>query len=67
MNIKPEDVKVNPWTRKKRGSWDMNMVKGVQLIHLPTGTVIQTEEKRSQHANKALALKILEDKLKALA
>ena len=63
MNIKPEDIKVNSWSSKKRSSWDMHMANGVQLIHLPTGIVIETEEKRSQHANRALALKILEDKL----
>ena len=61
--INPEDIKVNPWTAKKRGSWDMHMAKGVQLIHLPTGNVIETEEKRSQHANRALALKLLEKQL----
>ena len=61
--IKPEDIKVNSWTAKKRGSWDMHMANGVQLIHLPTGIVIETEEKRSQHQNRALALKLLEKQL----
>lgn len=35
----------------------------VQLTHLPTGTQVRIESERSQHANKELALEILEARL----
>ena len=63
VDINPNELKINIWSAKRRGSWDMHMAKGVQLVHLPSGIVIETEEKHSQHANRALALKLLKDKL----
>jgi len=36
---------------------------GVRLTHLPTGTVVTSREERSQHRNKALALKRLRAEL----
>jgi len=39
---------------------------GVRLVHLPTGVRASAREERSQHRNRALALKRLREKLEAL-
>jgi peptide chain release factor 2 len=39
---------------------------GVRLVHLPTGVRASARDERSQHRNRALALKRLRDKLEAL-
>jgi protein subunit release factor A len=39
---------------------------GVRLVHLPTGLRATAREERSQHRNRALALKRLREKLEAL-
>lgn len=40
---------------------------GVRLVHLPTGVRASAREERSQHRNRALALRRLRDKLERLA
>ena len=39
---------------------------GVRLVHLPTGVRASARDERSQHRNRALALRRLRDKLDAL-
>jgi protein subunit release factor A len=39
---------------------------GVRLVHLPTGVRATSREERSQHRNRALALRRLREKLDAL-
>lgn len=50
-----------------KGGQHQNVTEsGVRLIHLPTGTVVSSRRRRSQHANKREALLVLRRKLIAL-
>ena len=40
---------------------------GVRLVHLPTGVRVTARDERSQHRNRALALRRLREKLRELA
>ncbi|MEE2668779.1 MAG: peptide chain release factor-like protein [Gemmatimonadota bacterium] len=47
-----------------KGGQHQNVTEsGVRLIHLPTGTVVSSRRRRSQHANKREALAVLRRKL----
>lgn len=39
--------------------------QGIQLVHLPTGTIIQVDSERSQYANRAIAFKQLDEILRS--
>ena len=50
-----------------KGGQHQNVTEsGVRLIHLPTGTVVSSRRRRSQHANKREALTVLRRKLIAI-
>jgi len=65
VDIKPEDLVINTWSSKIIGAWSLAVAKGVQIVHLPTGTIIEEDSARSQHKNKAIALDKLREKLSA--
>lgn len=60
-NFKPDEVVVTSWESKTKGSWRLGTPNGVQVIHLPTGTIVTCEEERSQHRNRHLAFLKLEE------
>lgn len=62
-SFNPEEVLINSWSSKKQGSWNLQPLIGIQVVHLPTGTVIQVDEYRSQFKNKNEAFLQLEKKL----
>jgi len=70
LNVKTlydvKDLKINAWSSARRGSWCLESVSGVQIIHLPTGICIEEEGARSQHMNRANALKTLNQELSKL-
>ena len=47
----------------KGGQHQNRTESGVRLVHLPTGLVVTSREERSQHRNKATALRRLREKL----
>lgn len=64
--FKPEDINVASWNSepKSRGNWSLEHThKGIQVIHLPTGIVIQVESERDQFRNRAVAFDKLEEAL----
>ena len=66
MEIKPEDLRVNGWGSKRQSPWIAYTPKGVQLIHLPTGIVIEEDSERTQHGNKRVALERLKVELEEI-
>ena len=62
MSIDRKDLSINSWSKRKSG-FSLVEDKGVRIIHLPTGAIIEADSERSQHANLGKAIAQLEDML----
>jgi len=61
--FKREDLEISSWSGTPVSAWSLSMVRGVKIIHLGTGIVVTCESDRSQHKNRAIALRELEAKV----